>query len=171
MKTGKEETRITQMNANSNRHGWGKEIEQKQTEGTEPSGAWNQYGKWSAGVLEWWSIVGGGCRNRRTRRASAELCGKKCGFFRDVSRKFAQNRAVIPRCYALLRVRPFFVRKGLTTDGHRWARIWGCRWICLGNGGKTRRKTVDFSLLFPRFPASSHLFPLKFFPAGKLETE
>jgi len=38
----------------------------------------------------------------------AELSGKNYGFFRDVSRFYAQIRAVVTRFYAFLRVRLFF---------------------------------------------------------------
>ena len=63
------------------------------------------------GVREYWSIGGEGCRNRRVRLASAELCGKNQGFFRDVSRfstLFRTEQARNSAIFALFRVRPIF---------------------------------------------------------------
>jgi hypothetical protein len=61
--------------------------------------------------MEWWSFgvlgskaPGGGACGWRTRIFAGKSAGC-CAKVREVSRKFAQIRAVVTRCYALLRVR------------------------------------------------------------------
>jgi len=45
------------------------------------------------------------------------ICSRCYAEIREGSRKFAQNRPVIPRCYALLRVRPFLAQSNqMETD-------------------------------------------------------
>ena len=62
-----------------------------------PGGAWNRYGKRSAGVLEYWGAERAG---KRRARNYAEKITRCYGFFREVPRKFAQIRAVFTRCLA-----------------------------------------------------------------------
>jgi hypothetical protein len=70
------------------------------------SGAWNPYGKWSAGVLEYWGqrLLGSGGRARNY----AEKITGFYAFFRGFPRFYAQIRAVFTRFYAFLRVGLFF---------------------------------------------------------------
>src|SRR6267154_2729617 len=56
---------------------------------------------WENGVQEFWSIGGERCEMLR-------VVAQKSAKVHEVSRKFAQIRAVVTRCYAFLRVGPFF---------------------------------------------------------------
>ena len=51
-------------------------------------------------------------KGRAIRDGLLRIVADSYALLRDVSRKFAQIRPVIPRCYALLRVRPFFSETG-----------------------------------------------------------
>jgi hypothetical protein len=93
-----------------------------------PSRAWNEYWKWSAGVLESWA-------NQPARWWVVDLCGKSYGLLRIVTRSFTKVRTDQGRGYAIVRIftggTNFSIRKagneenknrkegGLTTDGHR----------------------------------------------------
>jgi hypothetical protein len=68
----------------------------------------NDFVRWSAGVLEYWGERSG------QRRREWTFAGKSAdfhGLLREVARKFAQIRAVVPRCHAFLRVTLFFRRE------------------------------------------------------------
>jgi hypothetical protein len=63
----------------------------------EPSGAWNQYGKWSAGVLEYWGA-------EATEASCVDFRGKNYGFLRIFPRFFTIFRTDQGRIYAILRI-------------------------------------------------------------------
>jgi len=91
-----------------------------------PSGAWNQDGKWSAGILEYW-----GRRPQESARAVGEIMRESCGFLRIFSAMFheSSHRSGVV-VYAILRIvtgKALFWRLAIFDRGVRTRRGFGGR--------------------------------------------
>ena len=76
----------------------------------KPRGVRNWNGKWSAGVLEAKAAGSDERGGRGYMRKKVRIVTRKSAKVHESPRKFAQIRAEVTRCYALLRVRLYFMR-------------------------------------------------------------